>query len=61
MPEFRVELGASADVCTAIYVDAESSEEAREKATNIAEGGDAVWVYRGVQDETIECTGVCKV
>ncbi len=54
MPEFLVTLTADAFVAATVYIKANTQEEANASAIKYAEEGNAIWVYQGVQDGTIE-------
>jgi len=61
MPEYRVELGAKADVVTIVFVDAVNLKAARVKALSKAWSGNVVWEYNGADDADMMVTSAKEV
>lgn len=59
--KFKVYLSSVANVETKVEVEAEDSEKAADLAIEVAQKGDVVWDYNGVDDGSIEVNEVQDV
>lgn len=56
--KFKVYLSGVSNVETKVEVEAEDSEKAADLAIKVAQSGDVVWDYNGVDDGSIEVNEV---
>ena len=52
--KYNITLTATAQVRTSVEIEANTKEEAKQKAIDFAESGDASWTYDGLDAGTVE-------